>query len=200
MKQITQKKLPTVDQLVSEEQRNTLEAQAVAMADATRTALVKTNGDLRLEKVKANTKTGEREIVRAQNGKFVKAATLAAALDAKESQAFLREIDPDEGMSRKQAIRNALYKAALKPTEKSLGSCVKVAEFFENESGNTLAKERVLADQTQETNPIRIVMVNMPVLMNPEVLDGDKPQERPKAPSFADSEVIQQNGPSGMPR
>ena len=171
-----------------------LEQQAKEFSEKTQVALT-TVGDLRLEKVKANTKTGERDIVRAQNGKFVKAATLAAALDAKESQAFLREIDPDEGMSRKQAIRNALYRAALHPTEKSLGSCVKVAEFFENESGNTLAKERVLADQTQETNPIKIVMVNMPTLMVPEIQDGDKPKERSKAPSFAEVLDIRTNPP-----
>src|ERR1039458_2307872 len=154
-----------------------LEAQFKAAAESTAqpTQTLAVQPDLRIEKVKANTKTGEREIVRAQSGKFAKSSTLAASLDAKESQKFLREVDPDLGVTRKHAMRQALYKAALKPTEKSLGSCVKVAEFFEKESGNTDAKESMITQANQEVKqPFNIVFVSLPNLADPTVHDYAK--------------------------
>src|ERR1035438_4346997 len=106
-KNIKTQKVPNVNELVSAEQRGVLEEQAKELSEKTQMALA-TQSDLRIEKVKANTHTGEREVIRAQNGKFVKAATFAASLDARASQQFLKEIDPDTGKSRKHSIREAL--------------------------------------------------------------------------------------------
>jgi hypothetical protein len=184
-------KKPNPDPIVSDP---ALEAQMQNLADnpPAPTQTLAVQPDLRIEKVKANTKTGEREIVRSQSGKFAKSSTLAAALDAAASQKFLRETDPELGVTRKHAMREALYKAALKPTEKSLGSCVKVAEFFEKESGNTDAKESMLAEANKDIRtPINAIFITLPNLNDPTVHDfekevREKAERTAKGPSFAE--------------
>jgi hypothetical protein len=117
--------------------------------------------DAKLEMVKNNTGTGSVQRARARNGKFVATATVSAQQDAKDSQKFMAATDFNTGMSRKESLREALYEAALHPTEKSLGSAVKVIQFFEEESGHTKIKSEMLSDKSHIT-PVLKIIINSP--------------------------------------
>jgi len=169
--------------------------------DSTKTeALVP--ADAKLELVKNNSGTGMVQRARNANGKFVATSTVSAQQDAKESQKFMAATDPNTGKSRKQSMREALYEAALHPTEKSLGACVKAIEFFEAESGHTKLKGEMLSDKSHIV-PVLKIVINSPILMNPEIIDGDNPTPAKTQPSFAatepaqapyiDGEIVQQN-------
>jgi hypothetical protein len=176
----------------------TLEEKMKSLASATRTALVKTE-DVRVESIRHP--QGDRLAVRAANGKFTKLTTAVAARDARDAQNFLAEKVKDElgnERTRKAHLREALYSGAIKASQsdKGLGPAVKSFEALNEDAALTQAKESMITSANQEVqNPVRIVMINMPTLMVPEIQDGDKPKERPKAPSFAEVLDIRTNPP-----
>jgi hypothetical protein len=167
-------------------QRVTLESTALAVQEPKQVM------------VKNSRSNGERAMIRGANGRFVKHTTFSAQKDAKEAQRFLAQKDPETGMSRKQSLREAVYKGAIKAADepKALGNAVKAVQMFEDESGHTKAKNELLSDQSHIQQPVKIVIIPF--------IEGIKPmEERPAEktrPSFADAEVISQNGPSGMLR
>lgn len=148
--------------------------------------------------VKNSRSDGERAMIRGAHGRFVKHTTFSAQKDAKEAQQFLTEKDPETGMSRKQSLREAVYKGAIKAADepKALGNAVKVIQMFEDESGHTKAKNELLSDQSHIQQPVKVVIIPM---IEGLKMQEEKPPEKTR-PSFADAEVISQNGPSGMPR
>ena len=143
---------------------------------------------VKLEHVKNNSGTGTVMRMRAADGKFVATTKHAARRDAVQTQKFLAEIDPDTGKSRNDSLLEALYKEALACTEKSLGSGVKVAEMLDNKAGFTKVKQEVLSDQSHVQQPVRVVIIECPDLMNNTVYDGDHPTPSPTEPSWAKNE------------
>jgi len=173
-----------------------LETQMKALADKTRTAIVKSE-DIRVETLRHP--QGDRLAVRKTNGQFTKLTTAVAAKDARDAQNFLAEKVKDElgnERTRKAHLREALYSGAIKASQsdKGLGPAVKSFEALNEDAALTQAKESMITSANQEVqNPVRIVMISMPTLMVPEIQDGDKPKERPKAPSFAEVLDIRTN-------
>jgi len=188
------RKLKTVDQLTSEEQQNTLETQAKALADATRTAIVKTE-DVRIESIKHP--QGERLAARARSGKFMSRTEASTMATTKETQTFLVEIDPETGLSRHKTLLNKLYDGAKKAADepRALGNSVKAVELIDEIAGHRAAREEALSNKDHIQNPVKIVIISPMNLTHPEVIDGDKPQERPKQPSFAEVLDIRTNPP-----
>lgn len=177
----------------------TLEAQAQALVDAPQTALVPKE-DFRVEQVKKSNGQGERLVVRAASGKFTKLVTAVAASDAKAAQQFLAEKVKNEAgveLSRKAHLREALFSGAIKAAEepKALGNAVKSFEALNVDAALTQAKERMLVDDSNIQNPVRIVVIAPVTLMHPEVLDDSKKTPEKKSPSFAASEVVYTNPP-----
>lgn len=202
MKKKTQKGIPTVEELNSEAERSALETQIKEFVKQPTQALA-TQPDVRLDKIKTK-QGGERIAARARNGKFISSVEATTIVRTKRTSKFLEELDSETGKSRHQTLLEAGYKGALvaaaEPTGRSLGNYVKTMEMYDEQSGNRAAREAAIAEANREVNAPMTVVINMPVLLHPEIQDGDKPRETPKKPSFADSEVIQQDGPSGMPR
>lgn len=174
-----------------------LEEQMKNLANATRTALVKTE-DARVETLRHP--QGDRLAVRKTNGQFTKLTTAVAAKDARDAQNFLAEKVKDElgnERTRKAHLREALYSGAIKASQsdKGLGPAVKSFEALNEDAALTQAKESMITSANQEVqNPVRIVMINMPVIMNPDIIDLDvKKPEKKKQPSFAEVLDIRTN-------
>jgi hypothetical protein len=189
----------------------TLEAQAKAIVENPIPAPTQTTqaivpiGDARVEQIKKSNGQGDRLAVRAANGKFTKMTTAVAHADAKAAQQFLAEKVKDQlgnETSRKHQLRVALFDGAIKAAEepKALGNAVKAFDSLNADAALTQAKETLLADQNHIQDPVRIVVVPVIDLMHKDLIDFDKKPAEKRVPSFADSVVIQQDGPSGMPK
>ena len=196
------KREPTVDQLTSQEQRNASEAQAVAVADAMRTALVPVL-DARVESIKKS--NGDSRIaVRAASGRFSKMTTAVAHADAKAGQQFLMEKVVNEAgkeLTRKQHLREALYSGALDraKSDKGYGGAVKGFQALNEDAALTQQKEAMVSAANQEeSHPVRVIMVGYPDLMHKEMVNFEaemkKREEKNRlGPSFAASEVLYTN-------
>ena len=158
--------------------------------------------DIRLEKIKKSNAPGEREVARAANGKFVRHSTASAQQTAKKVQQFLAGTDPNTGKSRQDSLLEAAYEGALVAAKepKALGNAVKAVEMLDEISGHAKVREQQLADQSHIQQPFKVVYISLPNIMSPEIHNMDEQQPAKEKPSFADAELIQQNGPSGMPR
>ena len=179
------KKTKNKDQMVSDP---VLEAEMKSLVDAPQTALVKTE-DVRLETVRANTKTGSREIARALNGKFMSRTAASTVKTAKEVQTFLAEEDPDTGLSRQQSLLRATYKGALKAAgePRALGNAVKAVEMLDEISGHAKLREEALTNRDSVKDQLRVVVIApIETMMHKDVIDFDKKSEDKKQPSFAE--------------
>ena len=182
----TQKKLPTVEELVSVEQRKIMEDKAKEFMDSPQTSLAITE-DVRLEKLKHP--QGARIAARARTGKFISKTEASAIATTRDTQNFLSEVDSESGLSRHKTLLTKLYDGAKKAsqTDKGIGGAVKAVELIDEMSGHRAAREEAIAQASKEENhPVRMVIVVAPNLMYPELVDGDNKLERPKAPSFAE--------------
>jgi hypothetical protein len=143
-------------------------------------AIVKVT-DVQLETIKHP--KGDRLAMRDAKGKFAKTALVHAQKDVKDAQKFLAEVDPEHGKSRKEVLREALYKGAIEAAKnpKGLGNSTKVAQFFEEESGNTKAKESLMTDDNMKQQ-ITTVQIFIPPDIKPM---EERPPEKTK-PSFAE--------------
>lgn len=182
-----------------------LEAQMKALAEQPPTrALVKANTEeVRLEKIRKSNAQGEREIARAASGRFVRHSTASAQRSAKKVQQFLAETDPDTGKSRQDSLLDAAYEGALKAAKepKALGNAVKAVEMLDEISGHAKVREQQLADQSHIQQPFKTVYIGVPVLLNPEIIkEEDLLRDTKTKPSFAESEVVQQNSATGLDR
>jgi hypothetical protein len=145
---------------------------------------------VKLEHVKNNSGTGTVMRMRAADGKFVATTKHAARRDAVQTQKFLMEVDPNTGKSRNDSLIEALYKQSLLADSKSLGSAVKFMEAIDNKAGFTKVKNEVLSDHSHIQSVVKVV-INSPVLMHPEIYDGDNPVPAKTQPSFAATEPAQ---------
>ena len=169
-----------------------LETQAKALADATRTAIVKAE-DVRIESIKHP--QGNRLAARARTGKFVSRTEASAMVTAKETQNFLTEVDPETGLSRHKSLLNKLYDGAKTAAgePRALGNAVKAVELIDEIAGHRAAREEALSNKDHVKNPINIVVIPSVTLVNPDVIDYEaelrKRKERDeKGPSFIDAE------------
>lgn len=176
---------PTVDQLVSEETRNTVEEKAKELMNSPNTSLLLTE-DVRLEKINVGGKN--RLQARERSGKFVARTEASAMVTAKTTQTFLAGDDPETGFSRHETLLHSLYTGAKTAADqpKNLGNAVKAVELIDEMSGHAAARAEALANHDNILNPINIVFIPVTNIMHPEVVDGDKPVEKPKQPSFAE--------------
>lgn len=155
-------------------------------------------GDARVEQIK-KANGGYRLAVRAANGKFTKMTTAVAARDACDAQNFLAEKVKDEvgnERTRKAHLREALYTGAIKgsQSDKGLGPAVKAFEALNEDAALTQTKESMVQAANQEVNnPVRVVVINSPVLMHPEIVEFDKRPEKPRQPSFAEVTSVETN-------
>jgi hypothetical protein len=61
-------------------------------------------------------------------------------------------------------------------------------EAIDNKAGFTKVKNEVLSDNSRVFQPVRVVIINSPELMHPEIEDGDKSKPISTQPSWAANE------------
>ena len=190
---------PTVDELVSEEQRVALEGKAKELMNSPNTSLVITE-DVRLEKVKHP--QGDRLQARARTGKFISKTEASTVVVTKNTQNFLADIDPATGKSRHQTLLEAGYAGALiaaaEPTGRSLGNYTKVMEMYDEQSGHRAAREEAIAKANREVNtPVSVVVINCPEnMMDKNIINFEEELARravKKQPTFAEILEVQTN-------
>jgi len=194
----TQKKLPTVEELVSVEQRKIMEDKAKEFMDSPQTSLAITE-DVRLEKLKHP--QGARIAARARTGKFISKTEASAIATTRDTQNFLSEVDSESGLSRHKTLLTKLYDGAKKAsqTDKGIGGAVKAVELIDEMSGHRAAREEAIAQANKDVqNTVRVVMIPSITLVNPTLIDFEAELARRKekdklGPSFAEVLDIRTN-------
>ena len=201
MKKKTQIKLPSVDALITEEQRKVLEDKAKELMNSPNTSLAITE-DVRLEKVKHP--QGDRLQARARTGKFISKIEASTIVVTKRTANFLEDTDPNTGKSRHQTLLEAGYAGALiaaaEPTGRSLGNYTKVMEMYDEQSGHRAAREEAIAKANREVNtPVSVVVINCPEnMMDKNIIDFEeelRKRAEKKQPTFAEVIGIETNPP-----
>ena len=194
---------PTVDQLNSEESRKELEQKMFDAQDSLKanSEALAVRPPVVMESI-AHPKGDRLAHRNSLSGKFMRRSEATAMRLASDAQKFAEaKSEQDATLTNAQLLRSHLLKVALDcKSEKSLIGLAKIYETLIQEAtgARALLEAEIKAANTQQLAPLKVVIV-APTLMFPEMIDGDKPVEKPKLPSFAESEVVQQNGPSRMP-
>jgi hypothetical protein len=164
--------------------------------------------DIKLCTTKNNQGVGAVQRARDLKGKFVARTGAVTRADTKEAMDWLVSKD-ESGKSVAQRLREHLFEAAMKCEGRDVGAAVKTMLGFDEVSGMQASRKALLADDSHIV-PVLKIVINSPILMNPEIIDGDNPTPAKTQPSFAateparapyiDAEVVQQNrGPKKKP-
>ncbi len=154
MKSKNSKKL-TVEELTSEEERGTLEAQMKNLADTTRTALALTP-DVRIEQVKHP--NGPRNLARGKGGKFQRKTRAVTEVSTSMVAEILLSKDEATGKSTHQLmVENLATLCREAKTEKALIGAAKILQQLETSAGITQTRENLLKEEDKGRQSLTIV-------------------------------------------
>ena len=146
--------------------------------------------DIKLCTTKDNQgRVGAVQRARDAKGKFRARTDVITKLDTKEAMDWLVSKD-ESGKSVAQRLREHLFEAAMKCEGRDVGAAVKTMLGFDEVSGMQASRKALLADDSHII-PVLKIIINAPILMNPEIIDGDNPAPAKTQPSFAATEPAQ---------